>query len=223
MDAKKLKLLWKKTWHFIWEEDSIASWVVNVILAFVIIKFIVFPGLGFLLNTTHPIVAVVSNSMEHDGGFDKWWDSGAVCDFGSCTQGEFYAEYDTSKDEFKEYRFKNGFNKGDIMVLYGVRPKDLKEGDVLVFQSSRPDPIIHRIVKIRQDEGKFYYQTKGDHNPTSIKGGIMNCLAETNIPLEATIGYQKHERASVAVMRVPFLGYIKIWFVGIVKWIAGLI
>ena len=68
---KSAKDIWKKVWHFIWEEDSVASWVVNIILAFVLIKFIVYPGLGFALGTTHPVVAVVSPSMEHNGvGFD---------------------------------------------------------------------------------------------------------------------------------------------------------
>ena len=36
------KLTWKKIWWFIWEDDSWASWFVNVILAFVIIKFLVY-------------------------------------------------------------------------------------------------------------------------------------------------------------------------------------
>ena len=55
----------KKTWHFIWDDDSIWSWIINVILAFVIIKFLVYPGLGFIMQTSYPIVAVVSGSMEH--------------------------------------------------------------------------------------------------------------------------------------------------------------
>jgi len=62
MDWKKIL---KKTWWFIWESDSIWSWIVNIILAFVIIKFLVYPGLGFAMQTSHPIVAVVSGSMEH--------------------------------------------------------------------------------------------------------------------------------------------------------------
>ena len=75
MNKKKTKKLLKKTWHFIWEEDSIWSWIVNVILAFILIKFIVYPGLGLLLSTSHPVVAVVSESMEHNEmKFDDWWD-----------------------------------------------------------------------------------------------------------------------------------------------------
>ena len=64
---KDWRKILKRVWYFIWEEDSIWSWLVNIILAFVLIKYVVYPGLGFLLGTSHPIVAVVSGSMEHDG------------------------------------------------------------------------------------------------------------------------------------------------------------
>ena len=55
----------RKVWKFIWEDDSALSWIVNVILAFVIVKFLIYPGLGLVLHTTHPVVAVVSGSMDH--------------------------------------------------------------------------------------------------------------------------------------------------------------
>ena len=76
MDWKKI---WKKTWWFIWESDSIWSWIVNIILAFVIIKFLVYPGLGFVMQTSHPIVAVVSGSMEHKTVHPCMMRSGAGC------------------------------------------------------------------------------------------------------------------------------------------------
>ena len=115
MDRKKLKKNLKKTWHFIWEDDSIWSWLVNIILAFVLIKFIVYPSLGFLLNTTHPIVAVVSGSMEHkiakehgafllcgksfekkgNVNFDFFWDS--------CGQWYEQEVIGITKEEFKKF------------------------------------------------------------------------------------------------------------------------
>jgi hypothetical protein len=49
----KGKSFFGKLWHFIWNEDSIESWLINIVLAFVIIKFIVYPGLGLVLGTTH--------------------------------------------------------------------------------------------------------------------------------------------------------------------------
>ena len=67
MDKKKFINILKKTWHFIWEDDSVWSWIVNIILAIVLIKFIIYPGLGLVLGTSYPIVAVVSDSMEHSG------------------------------------------------------------------------------------------------------------------------------------------------------------
>ena len=65
MRSSKFRKLWKKFWYFIWEDNSIWSWIVNVILAFLLIKFLVYPGLGIILGTDYPIVAVVSESMEH--------------------------------------------------------------------------------------------------------------------------------------------------------------
>ena len=70
---KKPKSFWGKVWYLIWYEDSVASWIVNVILAFLIIKFLIYPGLGLLFGTNLPIVAVVSESMQHEGSFDEWW------------------------------------------------------------------------------------------------------------------------------------------------------
>ena len=62
MGGYKKKL--KRLWHFIWEDNSVWSWIANIVLAFILIKFIVYPSLGFVLGTTHPVVAVVSESME---------------------------------------------------------------------------------------------------------------------------------------------------------------
>ncbi|MBU0628221.1 MAG: signal peptidase I [Nanoarchaeota archaeon] len=196
MDKKKVKSALKKTWWFIWEDDSIWSWIVNIILAFVLIKFIVYPGLGLLFSTSYPIVAVVSGSMEHDGSFNNWWSS----------QQSWYVSRNITQEEFSDFRFKNGFNKGDIMILYGKKPKDIQIGDVVVFRSARPDPIIHRVVKEWELNGKYYFQTKGDHNSDSITSVGLD---ETNIPEDNLLGK--------AVVRVPLLGYIKIWFVEIIQ------
>src|SRR3989344_7659011 len=95
-----IKKFAKRVWHFIWEEDSWASWLVNVLLAFVIIKFLVYPGLGLLFGTQFPIVAVISGSMEHDGPFNDWWKQHAP----------WYEENNITKENFMNYPFKNGFN-----------------------------------------------------------------------------------------------------------------
>ena len=59
------KALTKKTWDFFWKDDSVWSWVVNIVVAFLVIRFLLYPVLGLVLGTSYPIVAVVSESMEH--------------------------------------------------------------------------------------------------------------------------------------------------------------
>ncbi|GAI82642.1 unnamed protein product [marine sediment metagenome] len=197
MDKKEFKQALKKIWYFIWESDSAWSWVVNILLAFIIIKFIVYPGLGFAFQTTHPIVAVVSGSMEHDGSFDQWWGS----------QDEWYLSKGITKEQFKEFSFKNGFNRGDIMVLRGKKPDDMKIGDVIVYHGRLPDPIIHRVVDVSIEDNAYYFQTKGDHN-TNPDQQLVN--------QNYIVGYAKYQKASKAVLRIPYLGYIKIIFVELI-------
>lgn len=189
-------LLLKKLWHVIWYEDTLLSWLLNALIAFVLIKFIVYPGLGLLLSTSHPVVAVVSSSMEHASGFDNWWDSQQV----------WYTEKNITKEMFLIYPLKNGFNKGDIMILKGKQAKEINIGDVLVFKSHRPDPIIHRVVKKWQENDKYFFQTKGDNNRESIPFGETN---ELRIQEDKIIG--------VAIARIPLLGWIKIAFVSVIE------
>lgn len=177
----------KKIWDFIWNEDSLASWIVNIVIAFILVKFIIYPGLGWALGTQFPIVAVVSGSMEHSMNFNSWWEN---------NKG-FYENYNISKDEFSNYKFKNGFNKGDIMILF--RANGLGIGDTIVFQGTAKDPIIHRIIKLNEDST---FQTKGDNNPDSRSD-------EKHITKQSVYGK--------AIIRVPFLGWLKIIFVSFIS------
>ncbi len=187
------KTAFQQIWHFIWHDDSIWSWIVNLILAFVIIKFLFYPGLGLLLGSAQPLVAVVSSSMEHDGNFDAWWNSDAVCSNKKCTQEQFYSQYNISKDEFSNFKFKNGFNKGDVMVLTSAN--EINQGDTIVFIANDGRPIIHRVISLEPLE------TKGDHNVAQI---ISPAFTEKNVNEERVIGK--------ASLRIPFIGYIKIFF-----------
>ncbi|HLC62754.1 MAG TPA: signal peptidase I [Candidatus Nanoarchaeia archaeon] len=176
---------WRKIWDFIWNDNSLLSWIVNVILAFIIVKFLLYPGLGLVLQTNHPIVAVVSGSMDHNGNFDSWWKA----------QGNWYEEHGFTKQQVKSWKMSNGFNKGDIIVLRGS--KTLNPGDIIVFQGNSDNPIIHRIINVEKE--KLFYTTKGDANPDSSE-----YLGEVNIPKERIIGR--------AVFKIPYLGWIKILF-----------
>ncbi len=200
------KTTWQKVWYFIWDDDSIWSWIVNIIIAFVLIKFIVYPGLGLMLGTTHPIVAVVSGSMEHHGSFDDWWVSQAACGRTPCRQADWYINNNITEADFQEFPFKNGFNTGDIMILRSS--DEVSVGDVIVFQSNRPDPIIHRVIRIWDVDGEMHFQTKGDANIASSLA-----IGEYDIPDDRVIGK--------AWIRVPLLGWIKIGFVNLIQLFTG--
>jgi signal peptidase I len=204
MDWKDIKKGLKQFWNFIWNEDSVWSWMVNILLAFIIIKFLIYPGIGLILGTNLPVVAVISESMQHDGQFDKWWASPATCEYTinstttytNCTQERWYADKGITKEEFLQYNLHNGFNKGDIIVLKGVTFENLKVGDILVYQSKLSYPVIHRVV-VKND----LIETKGDHNYRQIIDARLN---EKYIMKDQIIGK--------AWIKVPYLGYVKIIF-----------
>ena len=175
----------KRIWNFIWHDDSIWSWLVNIALAFIIVKFILYPLIGLLLGTSYPVVAVMSGSMEHDGNFDQWWES----------QNKLYEELKITKEQFKTFKFMNGFNKGDIIIL--TKAKDIQIGDVIVFSANTAEPIIHRVVKTENG-----IQTKGDHNLGSRQD-------EVNIDQTKILGK--------ALFRVPYLGWLKLGFVSLIQ------
>lgn len=125
--------------------------------------------------------------------FDNYW---TVC-------GSWYEEKNISKQEFEDYPLHHGFNKGDVIILW--RAKNVEKGDVLVFQGDRPQPIIHRVVKTWMEDNQKFYQTKGDHNRDSIASG----LSETKIGQQRVYGK--------GIIRIPYLGWVKLIFVQIVK------
>jgi len=191
----------RRIWHFIWEDNSIWSWLVNIVLAFVIIKFVVYPSLGILLGTSYPIVAVVSGSMEHpEDAFDDWWSR-------NCPEGEqkdLYEKYGIDRAVFEGFNYEDGLNKGDIVILRSAGNAGV--GDIIVFSSSaRPEPIIHRAVQVENSAGGVFFRTKGDNNCGSAD-------FEKNISENEVIGR--------ALFRIPLLGWIKIGFVELLK-IAG--
>ena len=55
-----------------------------------------------------------------------------------------------------------------LIVVKRLQPSELREGDVISFYSRDPalrgEVNTHRIIEIKQDEGKYYFATKGDAN-----------------------------------------------------------
>jgi len=181
------KSVMKEIWDFLWKSNSVWSWIVDLIIAFLIVMFIIFPILGLIFNSPLPVVLVESTSMLHETGFDQFWSS----------YGDFYQQNNITKEEFSKFSLKSGFDKGDIMIIRGVN--DYQIGDVIVFRvPGQSTPIIHRIIKIENG----IYSTKGDHNPYQLS-------------YEKSI--QKSQIIGKAVGKIPKIGWIKMFFVDIYR------
>ncbi len=188
--VEKIKKFFRKFWFFVWKDDSLKGWFLTVIFLIIFIKLIFFPTLNFVTGTTLPLAIVESCSMYHDGNFfsdyDEWWDE----------QGLKYSEFEIAKTDFENFKFKDGFNKGDILFIVGANPEKLKIGDVLIFNGKIKYPIIHRVVNIREENGERIFSTIGDN-----VGYVQQF--EIEIREEQLVGK--------AVFRiVPYVGWVKL-------------
>src|SRR3990167_929872 len=95
--------------------------IIEIAGAFVV-AFLFYQFLVAASGTPLPIVSVVSESMYHRQGFDKWWDA----------SGKFYSDLGLEKREFLEYQNFNGLSVGDLLVV--TRPADLGVGDIVIYQ-----------------------------------------------------------------------------------------
>tara|TARA_Y100000310_G_scaffold306565_1_gene347820 strand:- start:765 stop:1445 length:681 start_codon:yes stop_codon:yes gene_type:complete len=226
MNINKIKENVKKAWNWVWNSNSVWSWLVALLIIFIVVKFIFFPTLSLIMGTSLPLAGVESSSMDHqivkDQGdsltlcgntytkenkeyvnFNKYWE---VC-------GNWYESKEITKEIFSTFSLKNGFRKGDIIIVWGRFTPKL--GDIIIFQpnigSRAPRPIIHRIVEISEDG---IIQTKGDHNQDQLtsSNNIYN-TDETNIKENQLIGK--------AIVKIPYLGWVKIWFTDLINIFRG--
>jgi signal peptidase I len=229
----------------------VLPWVLSVLLAFLIIKFLVFPTLGLLFGSELPLVAVMSGSMEHDPNSD-----GLVCgrvappsyrgsldDFWSLC-GEWYESRGIIREQWDEFPLRRGFDKGDIMLLVGPTRGTVERGDIIVFHSREAHPIIHRVIERSTTPEGVLFQTKGDHNPDQIvvyvvadslgrvspchSGGVpVPCAAGSPVRRDVPGAFAVLDEMAVsedaligrAVLRIPWLGWIKIGFSEAVSWL----
>jgi len=131
------------------KKDTIET--VAYILLGVIAAYLLNFGLGLVLGTDLPVVAVVSDSMTHD----------------SLTLERHYQFLDEnlgySKDEIDSWSISGGFLRGDALIVKGSPTDELKVGDVIIYDiQGQSTPIVHRIVDMDGNE----IITKGDHNPS---------------------------------------------------------
>lgn len=118
---------------------------------------------------------------------------------------------------------KSGFDRGDLIVLFGVRPEKVEVGDIIVFWGGKAYPIIHRVVATHQPHNRIpYFETKGDNNLGQIIEPER--LDETNIPAYLPCNEEADGQCDIvigrAVLRIPFLGWVKIGFVNLLNTIG---
>ena len=188
----KFKKFWKNFWEVVWKDDSLKGWIISLVFLFIIIKFVFFPVLNLVTGTELPLAIVESCSMYHKGdlfgNFDNWWN---MHDYK-------YKDFQIEKAEFSDFSLKRGFNKGDILFIIKAKPEKLEIGDIIIFNAEQRNPIIHRIISIKQENGKYVFSTIGDNNNGQLS-------IEMEISEEQLVG-----KAIVKIF--PFIGWGKLVF-----------
>jgi signal peptidase I len=197
-----LKEVWKKFWHLLWVDESLKGWIFALVFLFIFVRLILFPLLSIVTGTALPLAIVESCSMYHKPeipliyDFDKWWQN----------HEEKYTQLNITKEQFKKFTLKNGFSKGDILFSIKAKPQDLKVGDIIMFQTTKQNPLIHRIINIRYENNEYIFTTIGDNNKISFTA--------TNNPYWIDeINIKENQLVGKAVFKIaPYLGWSKLIF-----------
>lgn len=56
------------------------------------------------------------------------------------------------------------YENGSYVIVQEFKPEQVKVGDIIVYKHWSANLTVHRIVDIIKEEGKIFYQTKGDNN-----------------------------------------------------------
>lgn len=193
----------RKFWEFL-NQDNWKGTISFVAFFLVIIMYIITPTLGMLtgfsysesvikfgVTSSFPFLQITSNSMNfvivescsmhHNQPLEEIVDN------------RIYLNENISPEDTKDWALRRGFTKGDI--IFSVAPRNLQVGDVIIFDSRRPEvrhPIIHRIISIDET-----IKTKGDNNE-----GLLEY--ERNL--------QQDQVMAKSILRIPYLGWIKLAF-----------
>ncbi|MCF7910394.1 signal peptidase I [Candidatus Pacearchaeota archaeon] len=160
-----LKKLWEKFWFLFWKDESLKGFLFAIVILLIFVKLIFLPMASLISGTELPLAIVESCSMHHKGGFlftnfDNWWEN----------HNSKYSNYMINKLDFQEFPFRNGFTKGDILLIWGADPEKLKIGDIIIFEAGQKNPVIHRIIDITQNPNseELIFSTIGDNNPSQL-------------------------------------------------------
>lgn len=203
MDGQKkgIRGFFSKFWFLLWKDNSLKGWILSIIILFVFIRFVFFPLLGLVSGSSLPLAIVESCSMYHKGdifsNFNSWWQR----------HDSKYQALGINESQFSGFKFDNGLDKGDVLLIVGVNPNKLKIGNIIVFNSGTGNaPVIHRIVNITIENGTRVFTTMGDNN-----NGFLTPNDNPGHVDERTI-YPNQIIGKAEFMIAPFIGWVKLIF-----------
>lgn len=110
------------------------------------------------------------------------------------------------------------FYRGDVVViqkanflgLSEMNTSQLNVGDIVIYDATWfPEPVIHRIIyKGTTPDGRLYYQTKGDNNPSPDPVVVYPEQVQAKV-----INFGQNSGQSPFV--IPQIGQITIWIRGL--------
>jgi signal peptidase len=116
---------------------------------------------------------------------------------------------------------KPTLNIGDVIIVKGINPKEIKVNDIIVYKrisGGKEIYIVHRVIEIFNDQGNLKFRTKGDNNLVPdywlVDEKDVVGIVIFKIPL---IGY-----VSLAIQSNPAIYYLII-FVIIVLFLSSII
>jgi signal peptidase I len=171
-------------------KEYIKSAVAIAVIVIAVLSF--FAVLSFALNADVPVRVVESGSMCISSGY--------LCDGWS-------------------HPFDHTLHVGDIIIIAGVDGDDINSdypnSDVIVFQNpTNPSstPIVHRVVARTQVDGKWYFQTKGDGNPSQDwPADVSENEYDSNTLWHTGEGVPEDLVLGKVVMRIPWFGHITLF------------
>ena len=95
--------------------------------------------------------------------------------------------------------------KADFLGIHEFNPKDVKVGDVVVYDAAWYDqPVIHRVINIVDINGTTMYVIKGDNNKSPDPYYVKASQIKENV---VTIGDN--------LVVIPKIGYLSLWLRGL--------
>jgi len=156
----------------IWENEYVKTAIMVIIIIGVVFGF--WYGSQLVLNTQYPALAVASGSMckPYRMNCDGWF-----------------------------HPFSQTLHIGDLIIIQGVAPEEIEgapypDGDIIVFHqpSAGGELIVHRAIDEVERDGIWYFQTKGDGNPSPDHGEVSE---------DQVIGK--------VILRIPWVGHIALF------------